>query len=730
MENDALEWSRIIPSRRYVARQLRKGTRGSIIKALAELIKNADDTYDRSKVGFGRIEIGYWKLRRTQRRSISGFYVRDWGQGMTQQTATQAYKHYGEDTSTGGRNAAIGVGGKDALLGMSDCFVFTVNNGTPLVIEVRTDPIHNDLESRITLPPKAGSQFEVFNSRIGQYATPVNLSESGTTVAFRIPHSQSGPRLETILEGLSNYYTLRTIMEDKNRQVELLDLDSGQRTTLSHKPLDGETVCLKNFEIEYRTEKFAIEVEIKRFAGNINKDKESGYALLVTDERGAVLDNTMAGFEDIQAANPFFGKAVITNWRRLYDIDETVLTDNREGLDYNNEFNRELRNHLHQILKKLVEEKGAGEGADLNKTLRRKVLRAFSKINELIRKEDLSVVETEEEIETTPESIAFSPSKLSVTVGHKRYLTLLVNADKVPPGSTIALSVAARGVEVVPDDFLVTSSTYDVQPTQRVSIAVTAQELSGNAVITAKYKEMQAQAEVSVAPEEELQPASGFAFVPDSRTILKGPRKRLRLVIDTRVVPQRSLVTLTCNDDRIKLLNFERLLVGSPNLSLYLREEFVEISAETPGVRAQVCARSRTAEGRELITYCTLRIAERDPPKEFLKDYKLDPAADERQRANYENGIVCIHTRSPVLSRYFGNPSSCERLKENEPDAVVLLADTIVQCVTENWARYQIDAGVVTILSDDVSEEVRRQARKLDYLYGKTIHEIIMSSLS
>jgi hypothetical protein len=649
---------------------------------------------------------------------------------MNQQTAVQAYKHYGEDTSTGGRNAAIGVGGKDALLDMSDCYVFTVNNGIALVIEVRTDPTHNDLESRIVRQEDTEQRFKLFNARISPQASPLGSFQDGTTVAFRIPQSQSGPRLETVVDGLSNYYTLRTIMEDPTRKVELLDLETGQRTPISHPILEGDSVCKKEFVIEYEGERYPVEVEIKRYNGTLNKDKETGYALLVSDERGAVLDNTMSGFEDIQAANPFFGKVVIKNWRKLYQVDDTVLTDNREGLDYNNDFNRDLRKNLYQILKKLVEEKGEGEGTDLSQELRRKVLRAFSRINELVRKEDLRMVEAEEEVEISPEGMAFSPGRISLAIGHKRYVTLLINAQKVPPGSEIALSMLGHGIEITPDDRLVTSPSYDQQNTQRVSLTITARELTGNAIVTAEFQELQAQLEATVAAEEDLQPASGFAFVPDNKTILTGPKRRLKLVMDTRIVPQRSLVTLTCNDDRVKLLNFERLLVGLPNLSPYLREEFIEISAETPGVRVQVCARTRSVEGRDLAAYCTVRISEREPPKEFLKNYKLDAEADERQRANYENGTVCIHTRAPVLARYFGSPPSCERLKHNAPDAVVMLADTIVQCVAENWAKSQIDAGVVTVLSDNVSEEISRQARKLDHKYGKMIHEIIVSSLS
>lgn len=730
--SDVSTWSSLTPSRRYLARHQRRGTRGNIIKALAELIKNADDTYDRAGSSSGKIEIGYWKLKKTKRRRISGFYVRDWGQGMTRDIAIQAYRNYGEDTTAGARNAAIGVGGKDALLGMSDCYIFTVHDGVPVVIEVRTDPVHNDLQSRILEREIAEQMIEKFNTKIRHHARPLKLSENGTTVAFRVPQVIHGPRLETIVQGLAQYYTLRTIMEDRRRTVELLDLQTGETNRISHTPPSCTTKKKETFEIPCGRRSYRIYAEIKRAAATLDKESELGYALLVADDRGAVLDNTMAGFEDAPAAMPFFGSVIIHDWRQLYASDETVLTDNREGLDYNHPFNGELRRRLHNMLKDLVEREARAQGAarDLNKALRNRIRKAFSKINALIRKEHLTEFETEDEQNNIPDSMQFSPALLTITVGSKRYLQLLFNPEIVPPSSEISVNLSGKGVQIMPSGSVMTSSSYDDQKAPHVALCVSATELEGSAIVTAKFKDIVAQAEVTVIPEEELQPENGFAFVPSARTIMKGVRRHLRLIIDTRVVPPQSLVELNSDDQRIRLLNSGKLLVDSPNLSQYLREELVEIEAEVPAIRGHVRAGSRSVDGKEVEAYCAVRVTEKKPPREFLKDYKLDPNADERQRSSYKEGIVYIHTRAPVLRRYFGDPKEHQRLDGDKPDAKVMLADTIVHCITEAWARYQIEEGVTPILGSDKSEEIRRQARKLDFQHGKAIHEIIVSSLA
>jgi hypothetical protein len=305
-----------------------------------------------------------------------------------------------------------------------------------------------------------------------------------------------------------------------------------------------------------------------------------------------------------------------------------------------------------------------------------------------------------------------------------------LNPEKVPPSSKISLHVSGTGVQVVPSDSVLTPSHYDDRKTPHATLFVSGAELNGDAIITARFRELSAQAEATVIPEEELQPENGFAFVPSARTIVKGVKRRLRLIVDTRVVPPQTLVESSCDDQRVRVLKPDRFPVGSPNLSQYLREETVEIEAGVPAIRARIRARCRSAGGKELEAFCMVRVVSKRPPREFLKDYKLDPNADERQRCSYKEGIVYIHTRSPVLRRYFGDPKTHERLDADKPDAKAMLADTILHCITEAWARYQVEEGVIPVLGSDKSEEIRRQARKLDFQHGKTIHETIVSSLA
>ena len=73
-----------------------------------------------------------------KRSVLTGFYVRDWGEGMSKDTIAKAYESYGEDTAWGGRNAVIGVGGKDALYGMEQCYIVSVKDHAVAYTSIRT----------------------------------------------------------------------------------------------------------------------------------------------------------------------------------------------------------------------------------------------------------------------------------------------------------------------------------------------------------------------------------------------------------------------------------------------------------------------------------------------------------------------------------------------------------------------------------------------------------------
>ena len=70
------------------------GTGENLIKNLAELIKNSDDSYDelqqKNIETNGMIEVGFWQHVKNKKRWIDEFFIRDYGVGMSREEANKA----------------------------------------------------------------------------------------------------------------------------------------------------------------------------------------------------------------------------------------------------------------------------------------------------------------------------------------------------------------------------------------------------------------------------------------------------------------------------------------------------------------------------------------------------------------------------------------------------------------------------------------------------------------
>ena len=221
-------------SKRLMSSIQQRGAGSNIIKNLAEIIKNSDDSYDELQQTniptLGIIEVGFWKTTKGTRRSINSFYIHDYGVGMSYEEVKKAYgkKSYGEDTSKNRRNGAIGVGGKDALYGMIDIDIITIQNSIPTLIHLQTP--HGILEYEIIenkdLVLKTMSKI---NNQIKNSSNTLNLNQDGTFVKFRLPETRNGIRFDTLRDSLRDYYTLRNITNGKNAtKLKLIDMDTGE----------------------------------------------------------------------------------------------------------------------------------------------------------------------------------------------------------------------------------------------------------------------------------------------------------------------------------------------------------------------------------------------------------------------------------------------------------------------------------------------------------------------
>jgi hypothetical protein len=231
---------------------------------------------------------------------------------------------------------------------------------------------------------------------------------------------------------------------------------------------------------------------------------------------------------------------------------------------------------------------------------------------------------------------------------------------------------------------------------------------------------------LSVVTENELYPKNGFAFVPESVRFVKGKGKRLRLVIDTHLFEPSTIIELESEDERITL-PFSKITVSEPNMGKYLTEEFVDISCEKSQIKSRILAKTKTVTGEDRVAVCKVKVIEKEEPKVFFKDVKVDPAGEPRARGRFEDGIIWIHGHNPVLELYFGqNQENITPPGKPTKEAVALLADTVCFIALRQWAKKRVEDGSVVIIEESQKdEEIEAERGNLERKHGKQIHQTI-----
>jgi len=245
--------------------------------------------------------------------------------------------------------------------------------------------------------------------------------------------------------------------------------------------------------------------------------------------------------------------------------------------------------------------------------------------------------------------------------------------------------------------------------------------------VTASFADLTARLIVRVVEEKLILPPSGFGFVPDNVRIHERGTGRLRLLADTQVVNPGADVMVESDNANVRIVGPETVFrIPTPSTGTVSRL-LVTIEGLKAGERALVRA---TCLGREATA--RVHVSERLTHGGLFRGYSLDFHRDPRQRSSFDrqSGIVYVHMAAPVLRSYFGENG--ERLvKEKRPEAVVLLAESLLNCICREWARQRFEYGLREYAKPDdaaaTREEEEAEAREIDYEIGKTFHDWIMA---
>lgn len=708
--------------KRHIVRRIKTTIQGNVMRALVELITNADDSYIRlegSNHNNGIIEILYRKEGR-----IGIFAIRDHAEGMSLEDIRCSFKKYGSATSgmkTGEKvRGYFGQGAKDALASMIDGKICTFKDDTFVECRIfieKGDPIYEIDE------PKPATQ---------ELRETHEISGNGTIAYFKADPQKTSrvPQFKTVHQELANNYLLRKIMTNSKRKIILLDKNTGKARRLRYKMPKGQEILSEDFVISYeRYGRFPIHISIWRAKVELTQtgDDRVGGLLLVDDEN-VVLGISLFKYDNEPLSARFFGEVRIGRFRTLLDGEEAVLSEERDGLISRHPFSQKFISEIEKRIEmKIKEEKLRKQKEDLSKIDKEETARyrkAFSILNDIAEVEVQAVINLGEkltdEISDPPDGFCLYPSSAQMTVGKHYGFELRINTDIVPPGSIVKatssnskIHIMTPEIKILPENGLKILRKYITVEGREPNIEGSIHASTGNKVSEAK---------VYVVPEKELLLSEGMAFQPESLTLHPNQIRKVYLLVYVKMIEGGSNIRIVPDNESIHISKAQ-IIVNEADASRHVAKYELEVWGEGEGQNAII-----TAEYEHYIALLEVRVRSKEEKKRGRRgmfnepEYNYDAEPIQRTSYSSETGKVIIYVNFPSVKHYLGD--HCQFRKSLT--AQVLLADLVAERCFFEIAKKKVATSGVTLSAKNIHDRIERDAFELSRKYGKRVHEVLV----
>jgi hypothetical protein len=636
--------------------------KGDIVRALVELITNADDAYGEKDSGKIRIEIEH------RRGKPWRVVVRDRARGMRKARMVDAIGGLAGRTSgfeSGERvRGNLGRGAKDvAAFG-------------PVMFESVCDNRY----SAMTLEPDGSYDDPVERDVTASDRDALGIPRgSGTVVTVLVGENFRCPQHGKLLDTLSKHYQLRDINSDPRRELTLVDLNSGNSDVIRYGGPSLAQVFSGDGTVPGYDEA-AFELTIVRHDerydnGSGNTGRPEGILL---KGRRAIYENTLFGFEGNPHAHWFSGRLTCEYIDRLavqYDDAEAgkvehdplnpipIITRSRDGLEREHPFSKALNSAVEPILGELVriEEERARQGSVRESARLRRTLDALGK--DLGRLVDADLREIDEDgidggkggPEGEPALLRIVPERVTLYLGEDKTISVVVSRE-----------VRATQIEVEPDpEGVVELVDGPVVPLfdhpRREDLLIANVRLrplieDEDTCLTVRCGDLEAMAIAEVRPERVVvppHPPEHFEWERAKFQIGHGKRRHLMLRAPVDVVNSQgtSAVKVTSSDAGIVVL-------GSGCELEFDEEELcfqglVDVEGRVLGAQAVLTANLGTASAT-----ATAVVADRDDDGGPRLTIKIEDAAQGRYRAFVEREgdrmVIKILAGHSAIKRYLG----------------------------------------------------------------------------
>jgi hypothetical protein len=648
--------------------------KGDVMRALIELITNADDAYNGK--GHGQIEIVFNKSAEPYK---GVFIVRDKAGGLNGTRMEEAFTNLGDKNQKAvadmGTRGLFGRGAKDiAALGRA-----------------RFLAIHSGKFSSLEINSRGEYQMDFFDDAPTEEAySDTNLAkgESGLTAELYVHERHRIPSASEMIEKLQANVQLRELIN--RNEVTYYDERTKVVKRLEGLAPSGEIVL--DLDIPIAKYKLPVHLTIYRLpakeVGPLNSYSRHG---IVIGGRGATYENSFLHLSSKEGIGWFCGRLDAPEIHDLSravdeeggqnDLNPTrVISRSRDGLVREHPYYAQLcaaiEPHLKPILEAIADEEGAQrrEGEKLRNRFNALSNTLANKLQELLDASDSGEIPTE-----TGEDDSYQD------------LTIIPPRRICKKNEVITLTVRApEGMDLTPLQIHLTSGTNVVEilelpdpngwvkherlPVVSNTVRIKATNVGSTSLIATR-NEVSALCEITVIDFEtpvEIIPET-LMFDPDAVSVAPEKRKMMILRAPIEFAGEKAYITAT-----EQLLEVQKVATLKPNGS-------------GTACEARVVAIAGKSEGTVIVTAtvgttsanATVKITEAGHKRNPKLDFELSGRDNPTQRvtASIEDGklMIRLYGKHRSLKNIFGAWKASGFENENSPEASATICETLAQ---------------------------------------------------
>lgn len=732
----------------YVQDSLRKKKRAikdalgnDILRYIAELLTNSDDSYRRlenQNIDSNKEKVIYIELKKEKRKSADNsdsyvLSVTDNAEGMTLETLERIFGTYGEDNAGGTQLHARGIFGQ----GASDVLRASAKEKRTALIETIKDnsvsKLYYNMDENLT-PIINTEKVELSENRLNDYRNNLRIPQNGTKISFGIPANVkfTDKIKDNLAELIAKYPSFRYLLNQDNRKI--IYVYEGKETIISSKEYqfkDENEIVKERFSFIYEGK--SIDCELKLYLNENKKNNETN--IIVCDENYSVFDNTMFDFQNYPSAQVVSGELII---KGLYNLcyehlnaeePDAIVRDNRTGFDTKNSFYIKLNKEIAPKIQEVLNENGK-ENKVTNLGNNKKFNEALKKLNKYMQKELNDVIPGGPGTSKEPplEGIKFARNSASITIGKQYTLKLYINSNMISSEDKISIICEDSCIEVTTDMIDYNEDEIDNGLVIK-NISIKALECTtDSAIIQAKVNNYLATIAIDVIDLDIHYPENGLEFYPNEISLAYNKSHSLKLYVDTNVIPLKSRIEIKCDGLEI---NNNIVTFDEDNL---LNDEIAMLEIITTGGKVnesyEVIANYVDLTTEALITLIEPSRNENNGGG-LIAGFKLEPNKNMSYQAyfNPHDHIIYINTENPINLRIMGDMSDKNPDKPSfTTEQIKYLCDIISsQAASLLVKRKNVKNGEINF--DDFEDAVE-QVQNLVQEHKNNIYQDLYSALS